>query len=143
MARRREPAELGRSAPEGAPMGLTAREWLARWRWGDLSPDTKPHLRYPSVWRWLQAQGVPCPLTLITDRVERERRQRQHVELWRYLFAKHLAGLPEDEQQLFREGQHPSQSHDLAAAGEPVAERLRGALAARGIAADVSVARYF
>lgn len=123
-------------------MGLSAREWLALWRWDDLSPDEKPHLRYPSVWRWFQAEGVPCPLTLITDPGERKRRQREYGELWRYLFVKHLAGLPEDEQQLFRDGQHPSQSHDRVEAAEPVAARLRCELAARGIAAEVSVARY-
>jgi len=46
-------------------MGFSAREWLALWRWGDLTPDEKPHLRYPSVWRWFQAEGVPIPLRRI------------------------------------------------------------------------------
>jgi hypothetical protein len=123
-------------------MGLSAREWLTLWRWGDLLPDEKPHLRYPSVWRWFQAEGVPCPLTLIADPAEQERREREYWELWRYLFANHLAGLAEDEQRLFQEGRHPSQSHDRAEAAEPVAELLRRELAARGIAAEVSVARY-
>lgn len=123
-------------------MGLSAREWLALWRWDDLSPDEKPHLRYSSVWRWFHAEDVPCPLTLIADSAERKRRQREYEELWRYLFVKHLAGLPEDEQQLFRDGQHPSQSHDRVEAAEPVVARLRCELAARGIEAEVSVARY-
>jgi hypothetical protein len=124
-------------------MGLSAREWLALWRWGDLSPDEKPHLRYPSVWRWFQAEGVPIPIAHITDRAERERRLREYDELWRYLFVNHLAGLPEGEQQLFRERRHPSQSHDGVEAAEPVAELLRRELAARGIEAEVSVACYF
>jgi len=123
-------------------MGLTAREWLALWRWGDLSPDEKPHLRYPSEWRWFRAEGVPPLLSQIPDPAERKRRQREHLELWRYLFATHLAGLPEDVQQAFRDGRHPSQSHDLSEAAEPVAEQLRGELALRGLAAEVSVARY-
>jgi hypothetical protein len=123
-------------------MGLSAREWLALWRWGDLSPDEKPYLRYPSIWRWVQAEGVPLPLPSIPDPAERERRQREYWELWRYLFVNHLARLPEDEQLAFRDGRHPSQSHDLAEAAEPVAEQLRGELEARGIVAEVSVARY-
>jgi hypothetical protein len=124
-------------------MGLSAREWLARWRWGDLSPEGKLHLRYPSVWRWFQAEGVPIPLTRIADPAERARRQREYDELWRWLFVNHLAGRPEDEQRLFREGRHPSQSHDRADDAEPAAELLRGELAARGIAAEVSVARLY
>jgi hypothetical protein len=124
-------------------MGFCAREWLALWGWGDLSPDEKPHLRYPSVWRWLQAEGVPLPLACLADPDERARRQREYEELWRYLFVHHLAGLPEAEQQLFRDGRHPSQSHDRSEAAEPVAELLRGELAARGISAEVSVGRYF
>src|SRR5438067_2372593 len=127
---------------EGAPMGLTAREWLALWRWGDLSPDDRPHLRYPSVWGWFRAEGVPLPLHQIADPAERGRRQPEYTELRRYLFVTHLAGLPEEEQQAFREGRHPSQSHDFAEAAEPVAEQLRGELASRGITAEVSVARY-
>lgn len=123
-------------------MGLSAREWLALWGWGHLDPNEKPHLRYPSVWRWFQAEGVPCPFTLIVDPTDRERRQEEHQQLWQYLFAKHLAELPEEEQQRVRVGLHPSQSHDRAEAAEPTAERLRGQLAARGIAAEVTVARY-
>jgi hypothetical protein len=94
------------------------------------------------VRRWFQAEGVPIPLTRIADPAERGRRQREHDDLWRWLFVNHLAGLPDVEQRLFREGRHPSQSHDRAEAAEPVAELLRGELAARGIAAEVSVARY-
>jgi hypothetical protein len=123
-------------------MGLSAREWLALWGWGDLSPDEKPHLRYPSVWRWARAEGVTLPLTRIADPADRRRRQRESLELWRYLFVNHLTGLPEDEQLAFREGRHPSQSHDWSEAAEPVAEQLRGELAARGIVVEVSVARY-
>jgi hypothetical protein len=123
-------------------MGLSVREWLALWGWGDLSPDEKPHLRYPSVWRWFQAEGVPCPLTLIADLAERKRREREYGELCRYLFVNHLAGLPE-EQQLFRDGRHPSLSHDRSEAAEPFAELLRGELASRGITAEVSVARLY
>jgi hypothetical protein len=124
-------------------MGLSAREWLALWGWGDLSPDEKPHLCYPSVWRWVRAERVTLPLPRIVNPAERERRQREYTELWRYLFVNHLAGLPEDDQRLFRERRHPSQSHDQTEAAEPVAEQLRGELASRGIVAEVSVARYF
>jgi hypothetical protein len=123
-------------------MVLSATEWIALWRWGDLLPDEKPHLRYPSVWRWFQAEGVPIPLPAIADPAERERRQREYRELWRYLFAQHVAGLPDDVQQAFFEGRHPSQTHDHAEEAEPFVELLRGELAARGIAAEVSVARY-
>lgn len=123
-------------------MGLSAREWLALWGWGDLSPDKNPHLRYPSVWRWVRAEGVSLPFSRIGNPVERERRQREYMELWRYLFVNHLVGLSEDEQRAFRDGQHPSQTHDLAEAAEPIAEQLRGELAFRGIPAEVSVARY-
>lgn len=42
----------------------------------------------------------------------------------------------------FLEERHPSQTHDHVEAAEPVADDLRGELAARGIAAEVSVARY-
>jgi hypothetical protein len=123
-------------------MGLSAREWLSLWQWGDLSPDEKPHLRYPSVWQWLQAEALPLPLTYIAEPGERERREQEYLELWRYLFVSHLAGLPEDEQQLIRDGRHPSQSHDRREAAEPVAALLRAELAARGISAEVAVACY-
>ena len=69
-------------------MGLSAREWLALWGWGDLSPDNMPHLRYPSVWRWVRAEGVPLPLPRIADPAERQRREREYLELWRYLFVR-------------------------------------------------------
>ncbi len=123
-------------------MALSPNEWLALWGWGELSPAEKPHLRYPSVWRWFQAEGVPIPLGRIADPAERQRRLREYDELQRYLFVRHLAGLPDAEQQLFQEGRHPSQSHDRSEAAEPLAELLRGELAARGISAEVSVARY-
>lgn len=112
-------------------MGMSARDWLELWQWGDLSPDEKPHLRYASVWRWIRCERVPLPLSGISDPVERERRQREYTELWRCLFVTHLAGLPEEEQRAFRNGRHPSQSHDLSAQAEPVAEQLRRELAAR------------
>jgi hypothetical protein len=123
-------------------MSLSAREWLALWRWGDLTPDEKPHLQYPSVWRWFQAEGVPLPLRRIADPTERERRQKEYEELCRYLFVHHLAELSEAEQQLFRYGRHPSQSHNGAEAAAPVAELLRAELAARGISVEVAVGRY-
>jgi hypothetical protein len=123
-------------------MGLTAREWLALWGRSDMSHDEKPHLRYPSIWRWLRTEGVPIPIPRIADTTERKRRQQECEELWTYLLAQHLAGLPEDEQQAFQEGRHPSQSHDRAEAAELAAEQLRAELVARGIAAEVSVARY-
>jgi hypothetical protein len=121
---------------------MSPGDWLDLWRWGDLSPDEKPHLRYASVWRWVRAEGVWLPLPSISDPTERERRQREYTELWRYLFVTHLAGLSEEEQQAFRDRRHPSQSHDLSAEAEPVAEQLRLELAARGIVAEVSVAHY-
>jgi hypothetical protein len=120
-------------------MAISARELLDLWPEGDQSPAAKPHLCYPSEWRWFQAEGVPCPFSLIADPVERERRQREYGELRQYLFARHLAGLPEEEQRAFRAGLHPSQSHDRAEAAEEVAELLRSELAARGIAAEVSL----
>lgn len=123
-------------------MGLSADESLALWQWGDLSPDKKTHLRYPSVWHWIRAEGVPLPLPSITDPAEREQRQCEYWELWRYLFVNHVASLSEAEQQAFREGRHPSQSHDHIEAAEPIAEELRSELAARGLLAEVSVARY-
>jgi hypothetical protein len=123
-------------------MGLSSRELLDLWGWGDLSPDDKPHLRYPSVWRWARAEGVTFPLPAIADAAERKRRQREYKELWEFLFANHLAGLPEDEQRAFQERRHPSQSHDNVEAAEPVAEQLRAELASRGIAVEVSVDRY-
>ena len=123
-------------------MVLNALDWLIHWQWSDLSPGEKPHLRYPSVWKWIQAEGVQLPLTSISDLIEREKRQREYTELWRYLFVHHIAGLPEDEQQAFVAGCHPSQTHDLAEAADPVAEQLQIELAARGINVEVSVARY-
>jgi hypothetical protein len=123
-------------------MGLSAREWLALWEWDDLSPDEKPHLLYPSWWRWFSAERVPCPLSRIADPAERQRREREYRELWRYLFVHHLASLTEEEQQLFREMRHPSQSHGRREVAEPVADLLRRELAGRGIAAEVSVAHY-
>jgi hypothetical protein len=80
---------------------------------------------------------------LIADLDERERRVREHREVWRYLFAQHLAGLSEEDQLLFRAGLHPSQTHNQIAAAEPVAERLLAELEARGIEAEVQVARHY
>src|SRR5262249_3630270 len=106
-------------------MGLSGREWLTLWKWGGLSLDEQPHLGCPSVWRWFRAEGVPLPLPQIANPVERKRRQREFMELWRWLFVNHLAGLSEDEQREFRDGRHPSQSHDHVEVAELVAEQLR------------------
>jgi prepilin-type N-terminal cleavage/methylation domain-containing protein/prepilin-type processing-associated H-X9-DG protein len=79
---------------------------------------------------------------LISARELLDRRLREVGELRRYLFAKHLAGLSEDEQRSYREGSHPSQAHDRAEAAELVAEEFHRVLVERGIMAEVSLGFY-
>jgi hypothetical protein len=63
--------------------------------------------------------------TLAAGELARDRRQREYTELWRYPFVNHLAGLSEDEQRAFRDGRHPSQSHDWVEAAEPIADQFK------------------
>jgi hypothetical protein len=66
----------------------------------------------------------------------------EYGELQRFLFAKHLASLPETEQQEYRAGTHPSQSHRFRDRALPIAQQLQEELAQRGYAAKVEIGFY-
>ncbi len=123
-------------------MPVSVQEAFGLWPEGEQSPADKPHLRHGSVAGWFAAEGLIGPLTDIADEVERERRSREYGELERFLFAKHLASLPEAECQEYRAGTHPSQSHHFRDRAEPFARQLQEELTRRGYAADVEVTFY-
>jgi hypothetical protein len=72
---------------------------------------TRTHLRYESVEEWIKSEGIPTPVSQIKDQALRDKYWLQFAELRRYLFEKHFASLPSEEQQMLKEKKHPSQSH--------------------------------
>ena len=122
------------------PIGIY--EAFGLWPEGEQSPADKPHLRHSSVAAWFKAEGLTGPLSQIADEAERERRLHEYGELERFLFAKHLASLPEAEQQEYRAGTHPSQSHRFRDRAQPTARQLQEELASRGYAAKVEIGFY-
>ncbi len=92
-------------------MPISVQEAFGLWPEGEPSPEGKPHLRHSSIAAWFEAEGLTGPLSQIADEAEREGRLHEYGELKRFLFAKHLASLPEAEQQEYQAGTHPSQSH--------------------------------
>jgi hypothetical protein len=81
-------------------------------------------------------------VSTIKDEAERERRLHEFGELERFLFAQHLASLPEAEQQEYRAGTHPSQSHRFRDRAEPFVRQLQELLAGRGYAAKAEIGYY-
>src|SRR3954451_5995347 len=123
-------------------MAISVQEAFGLWPEGEQSPADKPHLRHSSIAGWFKAEGLTGPLSKIEDEAERERRLHEYGELERFLFAKHLASLPEAERQEYRAGAHPSQSHRFRDRAEPVARQLQEELARRGYAAKVEIGYY-
>jgi hypothetical protein len=124
-------------------MPISVQEAFGLWPGGEQSPADKPHLRHSSLAAWFKAEGPTGPLmSTIKDEAERERRLRKYGELERFLFAKHLASLPEAEQQEYRAGTHPSQSHRFGDRAEPIARQLQEVLAGRGYAAMAEIGYY-
>ena len=123
-------------------MPVSVQEAFGLWPEGEQSPADKPHLRHSSVAGWLKVEGLTGPLSNIEDEAERVRRMREYGELERFLFAKHLASLPEAEQQEYRAGTHPSHSHRFRDRAQPIAQELQEELARRGYAAKAEVTFY-
>ena len=124
-------------------MPVSIFEALGLWPEPGQSPEDKPHLRHSSLAAWFKAEGLTGPLaSTIKDEAERERRLHEYGELQRFLFAKHLASLPEAEQQEYRAGTHPSQSHRFRDRALPIAQQLQEELARRGYAAKVEIGFY-
>lgn len=124
-------------------MSVGVQEAFGLWPEGEQSPADKPHLRHSSLAAWFKAEGLTGPLaSTVKDEAERSRRLREYGELKRFLFAKHLASLPEAEQQEFRAGMHPSQSHGFRDRALPIAQQLQEVLAQRGYATKVEIGFY-
>src|SRR5262249_24850364 len=123
-------------------MPISVQEAFGLWPEGEQSPADKPHLQHSSIAAWFKAEGLTGPLSKIGDEAERERRLHEYGELERVLFAKHLASLPEAEQQEDRAGTHPSQSHRFRDRVEPIAQQLQEVLASRGDATRVESGFY-
>src|SRR5262245_10535336 len=123
-------------------MAVSVQEAFGLWPEGEQSPADKPHLRHSSIAAWFKAEGLTGPLSKIEDEAERERRLHEYGELKRFLFARHLASLPEGEQQEYRAGTHPSQSHRFRDRALPIAQQLQKELARRGHAARVEIGYY-
>jgi hypothetical protein len=123
------------------PVGIF--ELLGLWPEPGQSPEDKPHLRHTSLAAWFKAEGLTGPLmSTIKDEAERERRLHEYGELKRFLFAKHLGSLPEAEQQEYRAGTHPSQSHRFRDRAALTAQQLQEELAQRGYVAKVEIGFY-
>jgi hypothetical protein len=123
-------------------MAISVQEAFGLWPEGEQSPADKPHLRHSSIAGWFKAEGLTGPLSNIADEAERERRLHEYGELKRFLFARHLASLPEAEQQEYRAGAHPSQSHRFCDRAQPIAQELHEVLASRGYEAKVEIGFY-
>jgi hypothetical protein len=121
-------------------MRKSASEWLVFWGKGQLSVTEEPHLRHASIWQWARAESVPLPIASIADPIEQKRRMREYDDLWVFLFAQHVAGLPADDQQAVWERRHPSLSHTHSGEPHDVAEEFRSELTSRGIQVEVIVA---
>lgn len=123
-------------------MPVSVQEAFGLWPEGQQSPAEKPYLRHSSIAGWFKAEGLPSPLSDIEDEAERERRLHEYGELKRFLFAKHLASLPEAEQQEYRAGSHPSQRHLFRDRAQPTVRLLQDELASRGCTAEVELGYY-
>ena len=123
-------------------MSVGVYEAFGLWPEGEQSPGDKPHLRHSSIAAWFKAEGLTGPLSKIEDQAVQERRMHEYGELKRFLFAKHLASLPEAEQQEYRAGAHPSQSHRFRSLAQPIAQQLQEELARRGYAAKAEIGFY-
>jgi len=124
-------------------MPVSVQEAFGLWPEPDQSPEEKPHLRHSSLAAWFKAEGLTGPLVnTIKDEAEQERRLREFGELQRFLFAKHLASLPEVQQQEYRDGTHASQSHRFRDRALPIAQQLQEELVQRGYAAKVEIGLY-
>src|SRR5215469_207028 len=124
-------------------MPVSIQEAFGLWPEPGQSPEDKPHLRHTSLAAWFKAEGLTGPLaSTIKDEAERERRLHEYGELLRFLFAKHLGSLPEAEQQEYRAGTHPSQSHRFRDRAALIAEQLQEELAQRGYVTKVEIGFY-
>ena len=124
-------------------MPVSIQEAFGLWPEPGQSPEDKPHLRHTSLAAWFKAEGLTGPLTsTIKDEAEQERRLHEYGELQRFLFAKHLESLPEAEQQEYRAGTHPSQSHRFRDRALPIAQQLQEELARRGYVTEVEIGFY-
>ena len=124
-------------------MAIGIFEAFGLWPEPGQSPEDKPHLRHSSLAAWFRAEGLTGPLVnTIKDEAELNRRLHEYGELERFLFAKHLATLPEVEQQEYQAGTHPSQSHRFRDRALPIAQQLQEELAQRGYAAKVEIGYY-
>jgi hypothetical protein len=124
-------------------MPVSIQEAFGLWPEPGQSPEDKPHLRHTSLAAWFKAEGLTGPLTsTIKDEAEQERRLHEYGELQRFLFAKHLESLPEAEQQEYRAGTHPSQSHRFRDRAALIAEQLQEELAQRGYVTKVEIGFY-
>ncbi|MCA8989116.1 MAG: hypothetical protein KDA78_15830 [Planctomycetaceae bacterium] len=85
----------------------------------------KRHLRYDSISGWIAGENVPLDFIHHPDLAERDKYLTQYGELRRHLFDKHIKTLSNAEQELFKLGRHPSQSHEFAAAAKSYTEKLR------------------
>jgi hypothetical protein len=84
----------------------------------------KNHLEFPSLHAWGEARGIREPLLRMKDAKKRDRLWQEACELRQHLYKKHLETLTAAEQELFKQGKHPSQSHAFAKAAKPYAESL-------------------
>src|SRR5262245_40397812 len=124
-------------------MPVSIQEAFGLWPEPDQSPEDKPHLRHSSIAAWFKAEGLTGPLMrTIQDEAEQERRLHEYGELQRFLFAKHLESLPEAEQQEYRAGTHPSQSHRFRDRAALIAQQLQEELARRGYVTKMEIGFY-
>lgn len=94
---------------------------------------SKPHLKYASIWEWKEQEGVPDGFISYEDPVLRNRWITAYSELRQHLFEKHIQTLDAEQQQLFRDQQHPSQSWRFEERARPYLDTLKVHLDQAGI----------
>ena len=95
--------------------------------------SAKRHLKYSTVWEWKEKEGVPDDFFRYHDTSQRDRWITEYGELRQHLFEKHIKTLTPEEQQMFREKRHPSQSHSFSDGAKPYCESLAAELKLLGI----------
>jgi hypothetical protein len=103
---------------------------------------TPRHLTYDSLEAWVEGEHLPKDWTKHTYIAQRKLWWNQFAELKQHLWTCHLTSLSEVEQQEFKNGTHPSLSHEFSDRAKPFIIELQNELARFGYKAEVMLVYY-
>jgi len=90
----------------------------------------------------LISRGVQQSFTQIKDARQRAEQFDRYSEVKEKFYRLHLRSLSKDEQRAFRDGTHPSQSHDRFRMAEPMTTQLQSHLSNIGVKSNVCLGTY-